>query len=601
MRTLIFFITINFIFLQAHGQQNDLAVAYMYYKQGEYDKAVELYDKLSKDKNYVQLIHHDYVAVLLKLNEYDKAERFINSQIKNFKNSILYQADLANVYELSGRQELAEREYAKLINTAVTSDSYINQLLGYFNQNRKIEHIVTMILKAREVSKNPNKLDTWLASAYRYLGIKDKMLEEVLNIGVRSGNGNYVKSMIQDNFISEEEINYFETILMDKIQIHPNEVFYSEILIWWYGQKGEFNRAFLQARALDKRLNLEGSNVFELAGQSFSSKDFKNASRMYSYVMNEYPESELYPYARTLMIKSKEEIVKNSYPIDTDDIYDLIKEYEEVIADLGVNINTAESMRNMALLQAFYLHDYDSAIETLENTIQTVKTNARFIDKCKLDLGDIHLLKDEPWESTLLYLQVEKSQRNNELGEEAKFKNAKLKYYTGQFALAKDILDVLKKATSKEIANDAMELSLLIDDNTGLDTSEVALQRYANAELMIFQNKYEEGLDLLNELYIDLTDHPLADEILWLQANTLLKMNEIDTAVSKLDELIEYYYYDILADDALFLLGKIYEENYVNKSKAMEYYRKILTDFPDSIFNSQARVRFRELRGDYFN
>ena len=599
-RLIIFWIAFMCVF-NLNAQQNDLAVAYMYYRQGEYDKAAELYQKLSNDKNYVQLIHNDYVATLFKLGDYKTAEKFINAQIKNYGNNIIYSADLANLYDATGRVELAKKEFDKVIELAVKSDGTINQMLGYFNQNRKIDYIVKMILRAREVTKDPNKLDTWLASAYNYLGMKDKMLDEVLAIGLRTGNGNYVKSMVQDNFVSEEEINFFENKLLEKIQNSPNDVFYPDILIWWYAQKGEFGRAFLQARALDKRLELNGSKIFEIAGQAYNNKDFKNAARMYQYILNENPDSELYPYARTLMIKSKEEVVKNTYPIIEADIHELINEYKEIINDLGINNKTMEPLRNMGLLQAFYLHDYDSAIATLEQVISIVKSNNTFADKCKLDLGDIYLLKNEPWESNLLYLQVEKSQRDNELGEEAKLKNAKLKYYTGQFELSKEILDVLKKATSKEVANDAMELSLLIEDNTGLDSNEIAMEKYARADLLIFQNKYAEGIRLLDSLYKNDQGHPLADEILWLKANTLLKMNEIVGAVNSLEKIVELYYTDILADDALFLLGKVYEENLGDKAKAMEYYRKILNDFPGSIYNAQARVRFRELRGDYIN
>src|SRR5690606_10771040 len=139
--------------------------------------------------------------------------------------------------------------------------------------------------------------------------------------------------------------------------------------------------------------------------------------RMYQYIMDEYPDSDLYPYARTWMIKSKEEMVKNTYPIENESIIDLIGQYERLISDLGNNIKTADAMRNMALLQAFYLHDYSAAITTLETAIRSVNNNPRFRDQCKLDMGDIYILRDEPWESTLLYMQVEKSQKEDNLGE----------------------------------------------------------------------------------------------------------------------------------------------------------------------------------------
>lgn len=579
----------------------DLELAYTYYKQGEYDKAAEIYKKLSDDKKYASLIHMDYVAVLFKLRDYDTAEKFIKTQISRYGNTISYRADLAEVYENSGRKEQAMREFDKLIDEAAGSEMKVLELMNFFYRNQKLELLVKLILKDREVTKNPYKLDTWLARTYNLLNMKDKMIEEVLSYGRRNGNPDYVKATIQDAFVTEDEIKFIETLLFTRIQNEPNETFYSEILIWWFAQKGDFSRAFIQARSLDKRLNQGGSKVFELAYQSYQSKDYKNSARMYQYIMDEYPDGELYPYARTWMIKSKEEIVKNSYPIEDEAITDLIEQYKRLIADLGNNIKTAEAMRNMALLQAFYLHDYSGAISTLEMAIRSMNNNPRFRDQCKLDMGDIYLLKDEPWESTLLYMQVEKSQKEDNLGEIARLKNAKLQYYTGQFALSKDILDILKKATSKEISNDAMQLSLLIEDNTGLDTSETALARFSKVDLLIFQNKYEESIRVLDTLYKEYNAHALADEILWLRANTLLKVNRVPEAVNDLNTIVEKYAGDILADDALFLLARVTDENLKDKQKAMELYRRVLTEFPGSIFNAQARIRFRELRGDYVN
>jgi tetratricopeptide (TPR) repeat protein len=146
-----------------------------------------------------------------------------------------------------------------------------------------------------------------------------------------------------------------------------------------------------------------------------------------------------------------------------------------------------------------------------------------------------------------------------------------------------------------------MQLSLLIQDNTGLDTSEVAMADFSKVDLLIFQNRYEESVLKLEELFKKYKSHSLADEILWLKANTLLKINKIDQAVVDLKSILENYKYDILADDALFTLARVTEENLKDKEKAMEYYRQLLKDYPGSIYGAQSRIRFRELRGDIVN
>jgi tetratricopeptide (TPR) repeat protein len=594
----IIFIWLTLCFSVA-AQEMDMANTY--YKQGEYDKAAEIYRKLSNNKDQARLIHNEYLATMIKLKDITSAEKFLKTQIRNNSNLFSYRADLAQLYEISGRVELANQEYDKLIEEASKTDAFVYELQYFFYKANKIDFAVRLLLTARIKSKDQFKFDTQLAQAYLYLDQKDKMLEEVLGFGQRSFNYSYVQSTIQDNIKSDKEIDMLEKMLYARIQAEPNEIFNIEILIWHFTQKADYARAFIQARALDRREKLNGFKVYELASQSFNANDFKNSSKMYQYIMEEYPEGELYPYARRWLIQSKEELVKTTFPIDNKQIKDLINQYQQMVIDVGINIKTVDALRNMALLNAFYLQDHSKAIGILESAIAGAGNNQKFKDQCKLDLGDIYILKDEPWESTLLYMQVEKSQKEDNLGEIAKLKNAKLQYYTGQFELSKEILDVLKKATTREISNDAMQLSLLIQDNTGLDTSEVAMADFSKVDLLIFQNRYDESVLKLDELFKKYKSHSLADEILWLKANTLLKINKIDQAVADLKSILENYKYDILADDALFTLARVTEENLKDKEKSMEYYKQLLKDYPGSIYGAQSRIRFRELRGDIVN
>ena len=214
-------------------------------------------------------------------------------------------------------------------------------------------------------------------------------------------------------------------------------------------------------------------------------------------------------------------------------------------------------------------------------------------------MGDIYLLIGQPWESTLLYSQVEKSSKETPIGYEAKLRNAKLSYYRGDFALAQSHLDILKMATTREIANDAMSLSLLIKDNTQLDTGDIAMKKFADIDLMIFQNQKFEAYDSLSILKEKFPDHPIVDEILYKQAKLKTEMGEFQQAIALLKEVVDNYGEDILGDDALFLIGNIYEDQLNEKEKAKEIYQSFLTKYPGSNNAAEARKRFRRLRGDF--
>ncbi|MBI9039042.1 MAG: tetratricopeptide repeat protein, partial [Bacteroidales bacterium] len=218
--------------------------------------------------------------------------------------------------------------------------------------------------------------------------------------------------------------------------------------------------------------------------------------------------------------------------------------------------------------------------------------------ECKIELADILLFQGEVWEATLLYSQVEKSYKNDPLGHLAKFRNAKLSYYIGEFGWAKVQLDVLKAATSKLIANDAMELSLLISDNLDADSSTFALELYSKADLYLFQNKNDLALITLDSIPKLSLWHPLFDEVLLKKAEIKIEMGAFEEADSLLVRLIDNYPDDILGDNALFLRAELYEKLFDDEEVAMELYRELLTKYPGSLFTVEARKKYRQLRGD---
>jgi len=192
-------------------------------------------------------------------------------------------------------------------------------------------------------------------------------------------------------------------------------------------------------------------------------------------------------------------------------------------------------------------------------------------------------------------------QKDEPLGYEAKLRNAKLAYYRGEFQLAQEHLDVLKLATSREIANDAMDLSIFIQDNLAFDTSGEALREYSKVDLLLFQNKEDEALDLLKNLEKKYPEHSLTDDIYYSEAKIYKKTGQYEKAVEALEKIRKNYSEDVLGDDALYSEALIYQENIKDKEKAMQLYYILLTEYPGSIFSADTRKRYRLLRGDKVN
>jgi tetratricopeptide (TPR) repeat protein len=280
------------------------------------------------------------------------------------------------------------------------------------------------------------------------------------------------------------------------------------------------------------------------------------------------------------------------------DLLSLQKNYSDVLDELGKNAQTVSLVKGLAKIEAFYLHEPDSAILLLEEAITypglLLKTQAEL----KLDLADVLLLSGDVWEASLYYSQVEKSFKNDVIGHDAKFRNAKISYYTGDFNWAKAQLDVLKQSTSKLIANDALQLSLLISDNLTVDSLVAPLQMYSRADLMLFRNDTKGAVKTLDTLAMIYSWHSLADEIHYMRFKIAKQEHDFEKAVKELNIVADDFSYDILADDALFNLAEIYQYYYKDENKAAEYYKKILFDHPGSLYVIEARKRFRAIRGE---
>ena len=255
-------------------------------------------------------------------------------------------------------------------------------------------------------------------------------------------------------------------------------------------------------------------------------------------------------------------------------------------------------MKELADLEGFYLHDLTSAINLCNEVIAMPGVNSNLRNQTKLSLGDFYLIDGDVWESTLLYSQVDKDEKDSPLGEEARFRNAKLAYYKGDFEWAQTQLEALKSSTTELISNDAINLSVFIIDNLGLDTVETPMQMFAKAELLMYQNKDEQARGTLDTITCLFPGHALFDDIEYLKAQMFVKKKEFEKAVPLLEDIIKTYKEDLKGDDATFLLAKIYEEHLNDKNKAMELYKSIITDYNSSLLVIEARKKYRLLRGD---
>jgi tetratricopeptide (TPR) repeat protein len=586
----------------AIAQSDEIKIANEYFNNGEFEKARISFDKLAKNQQNLPVIYNNYLNTLIYLKQIDPAEKFIKKMVKTFPDNITYKADHYILVSENNGHEKTNKEFQAIINELKNDPERVERMSEYLFKRGRYQNAKDLMLGSRKALNNKYLYSLSLSRIYKALNQPAQLIDELLNFVKENPAAlESVRNTFQNN-LSADDFIMLENELYTRIQKDPDELAYNELLLWLNIQQRNFGRAFIQAKAIDKRNKKSGDKVIEVGKIALDNHDYENAIRYFEYVVSEYPysrnNSEL---ARKLLINTKEEMIRNTFPVDKVKIKSLVSDYKKLIKDAGHSTVGLDAMRNIAQLEAFYLDNNDTAVIILNEAISYAAFDPKFVARAKLDLGDLYLLKGEPWEATLIYSQVEKSQKDEPLGHEAKLRNAKLAYYTGDFELAQATLDVLKLATSREIANDAMDLSILIQDNIALDTSDEAMREYAAIDLLLFQNKNQEALLKLDEMLKKYPHHSLMDEILFLKADLYKKQGNFTEALKNLEEINTSYSFDILGDDALFMTGRIYEEDLHDKIKAMEIYQSFLSKFPGSIFTAEARKRFRMLRGDKMN
>lgn len=593
------------------AQRNeDIQLANEYYLKGDKKKALELYRDLSKNDYANNLIYNNYFTLLLETGAYEEAQNYVKRNLRRDPDNVQYRLDLGFAMVRAGDLNKADKYFKEQINFAKSNVQRSKMFAEYFSSRSLYEYGVLVLTESRNTLGNPYLFCLDLAMLYRIQGNQDKMVQEYLNyVTQNSANIQYVKNVMQAMLTKPEELESLEKLLYEKVQKYPDVEVYSDLLIWTTMQQKNFYAAFIQARAYDKRYRREGEKSMEVARVAFDNQDYENTARVFRWVAKEFPNSPNRFLAGLGLLRTREAQVKTEFPVKTDSVKTLIRDYAQFVNQFPDNPHALEASRNQALLFANYLDQKDSAIFILSKLISNPRASLYLKSKAKLDLGDIYLLKGESWESTLLYSQVEKTQKENPIGYEAKLKNAKLSYFRGNFKLAQEHLDILKEATTREIANDALDLSLRIKENIAFDSTGAALKEFASIEMLLFQNKVDEALQRIaalkegkitsNDSTFAIYNQTILDDVLWLEADIRMKQGDFQRSIALLQQIIDVYGNDVLADDAQFRIGEIYERHLDDANKAMDVYRTLLTKFPGSVYAAEARKRFRVLRGDF--
>ena len=589
----------------------DFQLAKKYYLDSDYEKAALYYEKIFKESEHRLKIYENYKSTFIELNKFKEAEKLIKTLIKENPNKLKFLVDLGVIYGLVDRSDKKNQVFDKAIEQIIKETSYDNAFdLGLaFEKIGNLEKALEVYLNFESKNLlNPFAFHSKIALIYNKTGQTNKMINtffEMLDFNnkfLQNVQNGLVNSIDFQNNLKEKEI--LRQSIIEKIQANPKKIVYIELLAWFYMLNNDYENAYTQIKALDKKLNKNGSKLLELGNTALNNQDFKVAIKCFDDVVLKSNSLEYKFEAKNKKLFALKSKILYGNKIIQEELEELKANYLLILSQLNNSKNVYNnSLRKYNLLldlseiEAFYLGDISSAKQHLNNAILIPRLKEKQKGNAKLKLANILVLEDNIWEASLMYLQIEKQFKDDQLGHLAKFKNAQVYYFSGEYDWCQAQLKVLKASTSKLIANDALELSVLISDNYNMDTSEVAMKLFSYADMLTFQQQFSKANILYDSILKNFKNHSLNDEIIFRKAKINLKQHNYQKAVEHFKLLIDNYPNSILLDNSLFLIASIYEEKIKDFDQAKKYFKTILFDHKGSLYAAESRKRFRKLAG----
>lgn len=604
MKTKIAFIIILVITLSVHAQQrNDqkFMLAQNYEQIGDYDIAVKIYEELYQSEpgnsQYISALYRVYT----QQKNYAALINILDERIKQKPEDIEAYGMLGSTYYLNGNEEKAFEVWKKPFQSSSVNPVFYRLIANYALERRAFDIAIELYEQGKEVSNDKVIYSFDLAKLYSLTMQFEKAAGEYCFILKNEpSQKQVVEQRVFENINRPGALDATLRVIEDCAD--KNNLSFSYLLARLYSEKKSYQKAYEIYLAIDEKQSSKGRELYNFARQMLSEKEYELAAEVFKTVINRYPDSPVLSqaylgYARSLEASLFDDyektlpLWKTYFPLK----YFQSEKTEKVLNAYSVVINlykhsepAYESLLRSAIIKYYLLSEYEEARKQLEIIVKEAPLSVNSAE-AYLELGNIALIEGNPDEaekdfsSILKLLSASEEQKNKAI-----YKLGKVNFYQGNFVEAKKNLSKVLGNLKDNSANDAIELTLLLNPQMN-DSSN--LLTYARAEFLAEQKKFEEAAVSYKKLAENQQAFVLRTISAIKYCEMLIALDNYTEAVVVLESVSSEGEKNIYSDKAVYLLGKIYHYGIKNISKAEEYYQKLLADYPKSIYVDDARTK----------
>lgn len=589
MKAILFFLSLLYsVGVLAQSEQ----LAQHYYDKGDFEKAKLSYEELSKQQPSNTFYFLRLIETQQQLEQYDLAEVQLLNRYKTYKQPSLL-VEIGYNYQLKKEDSKAKKYYDEAVGSLDKNPNEVYSIAGTFEKKVLVEYALRTYERAIAIEPKYN-FNYKMALLYGQSGNVDKMISTFLDEAAVNQSSIIVIQNQLSRFLAEDQQDAFSDSLRKALLIRvqkEQDVFWNGFLSWYYVQKKEFARAFVQEKAIFKRKPQSLSNILNLAQLSIEEKDVETSRNILNFILESTSDSEILIQANLHLLEMD---ISDATAGDQKKIEPKI---QAVLNQFGVSRNTLKIQLLQAHFLAFELNEIPRAKEIIDNALKLTLNTFEQAD-VKMEMADIFLLQQKFNQALLYYTQIENDLKNDPMGHEASLKAAKTSYFKGDFDWAQKQFGTLKTAVSQLIANDALEYFLLINDSNVADSTQVALKQYAKADYLKYQNKNQEALQVFQQLLLDYKGDQM-EAVTHLQIGEIYReLGQYDKALLAFQEIISKHEESIYVDEALYYSAEILNKSLNKPDEAKAFYEKILFNHQDSIYFTDSREKYRILRGD---
>ena len=585
------FLHISLFFSLVCFSQNEQLAQY-YYDKADFEKAKISYEELLKEIPQNSQYFLRTIDCYQQLQQFDIAEKVILQRLDKYKQGSLL-VELGYNFQLQKNDAKAKNYYDQALERIKKNPNEVYGISSSFERKVLLDYALKSYQTAIEMEPNFN-FNYQMGLLYGQLGNIEMMIATFLDEAYENPQNS---TRIQNQFVRfmvDEGDAAFSGILRKALVLRTQknqDIFWNHYLSWFYVQQKEFEKAFIQEKAIYKRNPESLSNIINLAQLAIEEENQEAAKEILGFVLENTKDLELLIQANSYLMEMKiEKATEKDFASINTELGNLLRQFEISPFTLSLQLIQAHFV-------AFNLKKPEEAKAIIKKALE-MKLNDYDAAKAKMELADILLFEEKFNQALLYYSQIELDLKNDVVAHEASLKAAKTSYFKTDFAWALKQFKELKAANTQLIANDALEYFLLINDNTVADSTQSALEQFAKGDYLLYQNRNQEAIAQFQSVLQKYKGQQIEGVTLFRLGKIYEKLGDFTLALSQYQAITDHHSDGIYIDEALFFSAEIYSKELKQPEKAKPLYEKILFGHEDSIYFVEARKKFRQLRGD---